>query len=190
MIEGLLKKIAQNLDKNNIPYMVIGGQAVLLYGTPRLTRDIDITLGADTERFSLIEKICEQSGLKILPENPQNFANETKVLPAEDCKSRIRIDFIFSFTVYEKQAFKRTKEVLIESYPVKFASCEDVIIHKLLADRAIDTEDIKNILIKNKNSIDTKYITKWLGEFSTIDEYREIVQKFNDLFEQNQRYEK
>lgn len=29
--------------------MIIGGQAVLLYGEPRLTRYIDITLGIDTE---------------------------------------------------------------------------------------------------------------------------------------------
>jgi len=29
--------------------MVIGGQAVLLYGEPRLTRDIDITLGIGVE---------------------------------------------------------------------------------------------------------------------------------------------
>ena len=27
--------------------MIIGGQAVLLYGEPRLTRDIDITLGVN-----------------------------------------------------------------------------------------------------------------------------------------------
>jgi predicted nucleotidyltransferase len=183
MIESLLKKIAQNLDKNNIPYMIIGGQAVLLYGTPRLTRDIDITLGTDTDSFTMMDKICSQLGLKILPENPQNFAIETKVLPAEDTESKIRIDFIFSFTIYEKQAFKRTKEVLMGGYPVKFASCEDVIIHKIIAGRAIDQEDVKNILIKNKNSIDTKYIKKWLGEFSSIDEYKGIVQKFNNLLE-------
>ncbi len=45
MFEELLKKIGLALDENAIPYMVIGGQAVLLYGEPRLTRDIDITLG-------------------------------------------------------------------------------------------------------------------------------------------------
>jgi len=184
MIESLLKKIAQNLDKNNIPYMVIGGQAVLLYGTPRLTRDIDITLGTDTDKFSMIDKICNQAGLKILPENPQGFAIETKVLPAEDVESNIRIDFIFSFTIYETQAFKRTKAVLMDGYPVKFASCEDVIIHKMIAGRAIDAEDIKNILIKNKNSIDIKYIKKWLVEFGNIDEYKGIVQKFNNMLEQ------
>ena len=184
MIEKLIKNIAQRLDKDEIPYMIIGGQAVLLYGTPRLTRDIDITLGVDTDKFLLIEGICRKLGLKILPENPEDFASQTKVLPAEDLKSRIRVDFIFSFTEYEAQAIKRTKKVLMNGYLVKFASCEDVIIHKMIAARAVDEEDVKNILIKNKNSIDFKYIKRWLSEFSKLSEHKGMLGKFDSLLKQ------
>lgn len=183
MIEELIKKIAQRLDKDNIPYMIIGGQAVLLYGTPRLTRDIDITLGVDTDKFPLIEKICENLGLEVLPENAEDFAAETKVLPAEEPESRVRVDFIFSFTPYEAQAIERAKDILMNGYPVKFASCEDVIVHKMLAARAVDEEDVKNILIKNRNSIDLKYVRSWLSELSEIPEHREILTKFNSLLE-------
>lgn len=182
MIEGLLKKTAQCLDEDNIPYMIIGGQAVLLYGTPRLTRDIDITLGVDTDKYSLIERVCSKLGLKILPESPEDFAGETKVLPAEETKLRIRVDFIFSFTLYEAQAIKRTKKVMMDGYPVKFASCEDVIIHKMIAGRAIDAEDVKNMLVKNRNSIDIEYIRKWLSEFGKISEHKGILEKFNSYW--------
>jgi predicted nucleotidyltransferase len=184
VIEELLKKITQCLDEGGIPYMIIGGQAVLLYGTPRLTRDIDITLGVDTDRFLSVEGICSNLGLKILPENPQDFAAETKVLPAEEPKSNIRVDFIFSFTPYETQAINRTKEVLMDGYPVRFASCEDVIIHKMIAARAVDEEDVKNILVKNRDSLDFEYINKWLLEFSEIPEHKGILEKFNSLLKQ------
>ena len=181
MIEELITKIAQCLDRDEIPYMIIGGQAVLLYGTPRLTRDIDITLGIDTDKFRLIEGVCRKSGLKILPENPEDFARETKVLPAEEPESRIRVDFIFSFTEYEAQAIKRAKKVLINDYTVKFASCEDVIIHKMVAARAVDVEDVKNILIKNNKTIDLEYIRRWLSEFGKLSEHKGILEKFNSL---------
>lgn len=181
MIERLIRKIALHLDKNKIPYMIIGGQAVLLYGTPRLTRDIDITLGVDTDKLFLIEKVCKRLDLLILPKDPENFARETKVLPTENKKLNIRVDFIFSFTLYEKQALKRTKKVLMNGYPVKFASCEDVIIHKMFAGRAVDEEDIKNILIKHKNKVNLKYIKKWLSELNRITEQRAIVQSFQRL---------
>ena len=94
MIEKLIKKLGRQLDEDGIDYMIIGGQAVLLYGTPRLTRDIDITLGVDTDKFPLIESICKKTGLKILSEAPEDFARDTNVLPAEDVKLRMRVDFI------------------------------------------------------------------------------------------------
>jgi len=184
MIEKLLKNLAQHLDESDISYMIIGGQAVLLYGEPRLTRDIDITLGIDTDKFLQIEHICKDLGLNILPEKPEEFAKETKVLPAEETKLKIRVDFIFSFTPYEEKAIKRARSISIEGYSVKFATCEDVIIHKLFAGRAVDDEDVKNMLIKNKGQIDIKYIRGWLSQFSKIPGQKDILKKFNSLIEQ------
>ncbi len=37
--------VGREFRKAAIPYMVIGEQAVLLYGEPHLTKDIDITVG-------------------------------------------------------------------------------------------------------------------------------------------------
>jgi hypothetical protein len=52
MFEELLARLASHLSRHNLPYMVTGGQAVLLYGEPRLTKDIDVTLGVDTDHLA------------------------------------------------------------------------------------------------------------------------------------------
>jgi hypothetical protein len=181
VLEKLIKTIAQRLDEDKIPYMVIGGQAVLVYGRARLTRVIDITLGIDTDGFSLVEKVCKKLSLRILPKKPEEFAEEIKVLPTEEPKSKIRVDFVFSSCEYERQALERVVPVQIDNYPVMFASCEDVIIHKIVAGRAVDEEDVKSILIKNKDSIDLEYITGWLLEFSKISEHEGILESFKRL---------
>lgn len=175
MIESLLKKLAQHLDRAEIKYMVIGGQAVLLYGRPRLTRDIDVTIGIGADRFRLMMKICNQLGLKLLPEHPEQFVKETNVLPAEAKSPGIRVDFIFSWTAYERQAFERTRPVRVSGYPVKFASLEDVVIHKLVAGRAIDDEDVESILARNAGKIDSRYLRKWLREFEQLPAYKGIL---------------
>jgi len=181
MIEKFIKRTAQCLDRQKIPYMIIGGQAVLLYGRPRLTRDIDITLGVDTDKLALIEGVCEKLKLRILVENAEDFARDTRVLPTEEPDSKMRVDFIFSFTPYEAQAIKNAKKVLMDDYPVKFASCEDLIIHKMVAGRAIDEEDVTSILVKNRDTIDLKYVEKWLSEFARISGHEGISTRFNDL---------
>jgi predicted nucleotidyltransferase len=164
VFERLLKKIAIQLKKGAIPYMVIGGQAVLLYGEPRLTRDIDITLGIGVEELSRLKKILRTMGLKILVKNDKEFVAKTMVLPAMDRESGIRIDFTFSYSLYERQAIERANDIKLGRTSVRFASLEDLVIHKVIAGRARDLEDVRSILLKNPK-YDSHYIEKWLAEF-------------------------
>ena len=164
MFQKLIKNLAFELNQNKIPYIIIGGQAVLLYGEPRLTKDIDITLGFGPENLKEVNKIVYDLSLKILVKNAGDFVNKTMVLPVIDEKSGIKIDFIFSFTHYEKQAIKRAKKVKILGYNVNFASLEDLLIHKIISGRERDIEDTINILLKNRK-FNKPYINKWLKEF-------------------------
>jgi len=164
VFERLLHKIALQLKKASIPYMVIGGQAVLLYGEPRLTRDIDITLGINVEGLTKVKNIISIIGLKSLIEKEKEFVERNLVLPTLDNKSGIRVDFIFSFSPYERQAIERAKDIRLGRSLVRFASLEDVVIHKVIAGRARDLEDVKSILLKNPK-YDSVYIESWLKQF-------------------------
>lgn len=178
MFEELISRLGTALSKRKIPYMVIGGQAVLLYGSPRLTKDIDITLGVSVDRLATMEEICRTENLKILPEEHKEFVEETYVLPVKDEATGIRIDFIFSYTPYEQQAIKRSRRVKIGKGNAQFASVEDVIIHKIFSGRPRDMEDVRTIMVKNPD-MDRAYIRKWLQEFDkTVDD-----SKFTDSFE-------
>jgi len=166
MFEKLLERIAQSLKNAGIPYMIIGGQAVLLYGEPRLTKDIDIALGADLSRLE--DVLCAVREMKITPlVDPETFTRETMVLPCSDPETGIRVDMIFSFSPFEQLAIDRARSVRIGETDVRFASLEDLLIHKLIAGRARDLEDARIVLLKNP-SADLDYIRHWLAEFSKL----------------------
>ncbi|HEX9755970.1 MAG TPA: hypothetical protein VGA42_09705, partial [Gemmatimonadales bacterium] len=78
---GLISSIAGALGRRHIPFMLIGGQAVLLHGRPRLTEDIDVTLGVDITELPALRSVCEDLGLSLLPEEPEAFVHETFVPP-------------------------------------------------------------------------------------------------------------
>jgi hypothetical protein len=86
------------------------------------------------------------------------------VLPAMDKSTGIRVDFIFSFTPYETQAIQRAKKGNILGQDVSFAAVEDLIIHKIFAGRPRDIEDVRVVLLKNRD-MDIQYIEAWLKEF-------------------------
>jgi len=180
LFEELLIKIGTALDEKAIPYMIIGGQAVLLYGEPRLTRDIDVTLGVDVNALPELIEICKKLNLTPLPLDITKFVEQTMVFPVKDDSTSIRIDFIFSFTSYEKKAIKRAREISIKKTIVKFASPEDVIIHKIFAGRARDLDDVKSILLKNP-SVDLPYIETWLADFDKSLSRAELLKKFKKV---------
>ena len=161
MFEKILSSIDVSLKKRDIPYMIIGGQAVLLYGEPRLTRNIDITL-------------------KPLPKDLKSFVRQTMVLPSLDETTGIRVDFIFSFTPYETEAIKRAKKIKIMDREVNFASPEDLIIHKIFAGRARDIEDVRIVLLKNPD-IDIQYIRNWLKQFDISSDEKKHLSTFEEV---------
>ncbi len=182
MFQQLLEKIALGLEARNIPYMVIGGQAVLLYGEPRLTRDIDITLDVNIDRLDSLLALARRLSLKPLPENVQAFVRQTMVLPALDEVTGIRVDFIFSFSPYESQAIRKANKVKILDQDVWFVAVEDLVIHKIFAGRPRDLEDARNVLLRNAN-VDAAYIEEWLKIFDAASDEKDFLITFRRIAE-------
>ena len=180
MFQELMARIAASLNVRKIPYMIIGGQAVLLYGEPRLTRDIDVTLGTDVSRLSDVLRTAEDIGVTPLPDNMEDFVRRTMVLPTQHSETGIRVDFIFSFTPYEIEAIARGHKVSMAGQEVNFAQIEDLIIHKIFAGRPRDLEDVRSVLTRNPE-VDVDYIRRWLRQFDESVEGGSFTETFEEI---------
>ena len=160
--------LARALDEERVPFMLIGGQAVLLHGRPRLTEDIDVTLGVDPIGLPSIERVCVRLRLTPLPSDVRAFVRETFVLPVREAERGVRVDFIFSTTPYERQAIARAERVTLEDAAVPFAAAEDLIIHKLFAHRPRDLEDISGVVRRKGRSLDWPYLDHWARAFAGL----------------------
>jgi hypothetical protein len=172
----LLADLARALDAAHIPYMVIGGQAVLLYGEPRLTEDVDVTLGVTPDQLEEVLGVVGRLGLKPLVE-PETFVAETLVLPCEEATSGIRVDFLFSYSAYEREAMERVRRVKLDEAEVRFASVEDLLIHKVVAGRPRDLEDARGVLLRHPD-VDASYVRRWLDTFAEA-----LDEPYRDTFE-------
>ena len=122
-----------------------------------------MTLGTAPDRLPEVLRVVEWVGLQPLVE-PQRFVSETLVLPCADAAGERRVDFVFSFAGYEREAISRAMTVEIGGAQVRFASVEDLVILKLVAGRPRDVEDVRGILVRQPD-LDVSTVYQWLSEF-------------------------
>ena len=167
-LERFLAALTTELGRVGLPFMLIGGQAVLVHGVVRVTEDVDATLAADPGRLASVLEACTALGLVPIPKDVQPFVAETFVLPARHAATGVRVDFIFSSTTYERQAIARAGTMDLAGTPVPFAAAEDLIIHKLFAARPRDLEDVRGVVLRKGDSLDWGYMEKWAREFAAV----------------------
>lgn len=167
-LETYLARLTRALEGHGFPFMLIGGQAVLLHGRPRLTEDVDLTLGADPGSLPTLLEVCRELDLSPLPDDVEGFVRDTFVLPAAGPEDLPRTDFIFSTTSYERQAIARAVKVELAGARVPFASAEDLILHKLFAGRPRDIEDVRGVLRRKGHALDWDYLLRWADELATV----------------------
>jgi predicted nucleotidyltransferase len=183
--DGLIARLAQALTDRGLPFMVIGGQAVLLHGEPRFTADIDITLAASPDRLDDVIAVCAAAWLTVLPQDAAGFVRQTFVLPAAERQTGMRVDFIFSTTDYEAQAIGRAITVGVGGVDVPFASAEDLLLHKLFAGRPRDLEDASGVVRRKGAQLDWAYVHRWAREFSAIPGREALPEQASELEEES-----
>src|SRR5512135_2369360 len=111
MITEVLKAVVRCLDASAIPYVIMGGQAVLQYGESRLTRDIDLTIALTPEEIDKVLRPLQSCGFSPIPANVREFVNETWVLPVEHSETAVRVDIVFSILPFERNAISDANEI-------------------------------------------------------------------------------
>ena len=154
-LEAALGEIVAFLDCRRIPYMVIGGIANLVWGVPRATLDIDMTLWVPPKQEGEVVRAIV-GRFDPLPEKPLEFLAETRVLPVR--ASGFKVDLMFGQLPYEQQAVRRAREVELAGRKVRVCSPEDLIVHKILSERPKDIEDVRGLLRRQGGNLERLYL--------------------------------
>lgn len=91
-------------------WYVFGAQAVIAYGVPRLTNDVDITAEvADDSRSTFVEAMVE-AGFE-LRATSEGFVERTRVLPFFHTRSGVFLDVVLAGPGLEPLFLDRTNAV-------------------------------------------------------------------------------
>src|SRR4051812_15895545 len=111
-LEAALVEVASLLQELSIPYMLIGGLAVSMWGEARATLDADFSLWVEPRDLpSVVQRIG--SRLKPIPSDPFSFAETSRVLPVS-ASNGVRADLVFASLPAEQRMIGRAKSKQID----------------------------------------------------------------------------
>lgn len=180
-VAGEIWEVHTILTDLHLPYVIIGGAAVQIWGEPRFTKDLDLTILAPIEAFS---ETIDQLLVRLAPrtERAQEFAHQHRVLLVQTLTG-YPVDVSFGLPGYEDVIISRAVEQeILPGKRVRFCSPEDLIIHKAIAGRVQDMLDIKSVISRHEDELDLPYIRYWLGVFADLLETDEVVNRFEQAW--------
>jgi hypothetical protein len=179
-IERLLADLCDSLAKVDVRWYVFGAQAAIIYGSNRLTADVDVTV--DLSKTSVAELLKALAKRAFLPQIPdRKFVEVTRVIPIVHTKTSIPVDLVIAGPGLEDAFFDRAVTFTIGSREIPFASAEDLIVMKLLSGRPKDHEDIVNILASRGTPPNRAAIRKTLRLAESLLDRSDLVAAFAGL---------
>jgi len=177
------KEVSDFLDQNHWRFCIIGGLAVVRWGEPRLTVDVDLSLltgFGDEERYAraLLERFSGRM------ENAMEFSMEHRVLLLSAGNGR-DIDISFGAFPFEEEMIERaTPFAFADGAELVTCSAEDLFVLKVFADRSKDWADAESVAIRQ--DLDREYIFKHLRPLCELKEAPELVDRADKLLRETQ----
>lgn len=140
------KELLQLLNEFEIEYLIVGGFAVMKYGEPRYTKDLDVWVRNSAENSARVVAALKKFGAPV--EHDQIIATTfTKQVVYQIGVAPIRIDILTEVTGVDfRQAWERRVPSTFFGVPVNFISLDDLIANKEALGRASDANDLKKNL--------------------------------------------
>jgi hypothetical protein len=149
----VFKRLARAFRSARVGYYIFGAQAALLYGSARLTADVDVTVRLGERSVSTLVAALERAGFHLRFAG-SDFVKQTRVLPLVDAKTRIPVDVVLAGPGLEDLFLERAQTREIEGVPLRVARAEDVIAMKILSGRPKDLEDVAALLVAQRGTLD------------------------------------
>jgi len=139
-------------------FCIIGGLAVLRWGEPRTTQDVDVSLLTGfrgEEKF--VDAILEQFVPRM--DDARQFALTNRVVLCR-ASNGVTLDIVLAGWPFEERAIRRASAYrFAPRVSLVTASAEDMIVMKAFAGREMDWRDIRGI-VETQPALDWRYIER------------------------------
>jgi predicted nucleotidyltransferase len=138
------RELLQLLNEFEVEYLIVGGFAVMKYGEPRYTKDLDVWVHNSRQNSVRVVEALKKFGAPLEHDGitAQTFT-ETQVV-YQIGLAPVRIDILTEITGVEfDDAWTKRVESTFFGVPVHFIALDDLMANKQALGRGSDLKDLK-----------------------------------------------
>ena len=140
------RELLQHLNDSQVEYLVVGGYAVMKYGEPRFTKDLDVWVNNTPENAACVHQALEHFGAPLEQDQITRATFAQRQTVYQIGIAPVRIDIISEITgVRFSDAWKNRVAGSLFGVKVDFISFEDLIRNKEATRRDTDLDQLKRI---------------------------------------------
>ncbi len=171
------------LDREGLRWYVFGAQAVVVYGQPRLTADVDVTLEASLERVLELVAPLGEHGFEPRAADPWELLHRARVLLLQHRPSGLAVDLVVAGPGLEEEFLAHRRFVDLGGLEVPVISPEDLVVTKILAGRPKDLDDVRGILREQGDRLDLERSRRFLRMLEQALDRSDLVPALERLVE-------
>jgi len=160
----LLRALVPVLGTVGGRWYVFGAQAVLVWGRPRLTGEVDVTVFLDPEAPDAFVAAMESARFVLRVANVGDFVARTRVFPFTHAASGLAVDVVLGGPGLEEEFLRTARPVDDGGVVVPVIGPQELIVTKILAGRAKDLDDVQGILRAQADALDESRVRTLLRE--------------------------
>ncbi len=137
------------LNKYKAKYLVVGAYAVVYYGEPRFTKDIDIWISNNEANAVKVYKALKEFGAPLLDINASDFTKDNLIYQIG--VAPVRVDIMMSLPGSKfSTAWNRRKRTKYGATPINLIGLSELIKSKKIAGRKQDKLDLEMLAFNLK----------------------------------------
>lgn len=160
---AVLRDLTRAFAELGLRWYLFGAQAAIIYGSTRVTEDVDVTVDLGVRRPRDLVRALDSQGIGSRVEDVEAFASRTRVLPFVHRATGMPVDIVIAGPGLEEMFLARVVRHTRERQSFPVARAEDIVVMKILAGRPHDREDILAILRAGGATLDVASIDETLG---------------------------
>lgn len=167
-------------------WYVFGAQAVTLYGVPRLSADVDVTLALVPNEPESFAREMGTTGFALRVADA-DFVRRTRVMPFVHVATGMPLDVVLASSGLEDDFLDRAKVVDLGGTTARVIDLADLIIAKILAGRPKDLDDVASLWRLHRNVLDAGRIRGTLRLLEEALSQSDLLPAFNAIADRAER---